>query len=197
MNEQRLAKSGGGVSGCAVCDGALPMFRNQELAVVGGGDSAVEEASYLTKFASKVYLIHRRDKLRASKAMQERAFKLEHEGKLKLVWDSQVIDVLGDKTITGLKLKNTKTGAISEMPIKGLFMGIGHTPNTDLFKGQLELEETGYLKVRAGSSYTNVPGIFAAGDVADHTYRQAVTAAGTGCMAAIDCERWLSAEGIE
>jgi thioredoxin reductase (NADPH) len=196
-NEQRLAKSGGGVSGCAVCDGALPMFRNQELAVVGGGDSAVEEASYLTKFASKVHLIHRRDKLRASKAMQERAFKLEHEGKLAFVWNTQVIDVLGDKTITGLKLKDAKTGAVREMPIKGLFMGIGHTPNTDLFKGQLELEDTGYLKVRPGSSYTNVPGIFAAGDVADHTYRQAVTAAGTGCMAAIDCERWLAAEGIE
>jgi len=197
-NEKRLAETGGGVSACAVCDGALPIFRSQDVAVVGGGDSAVEEGSYLTKFARKVFLIHRRDQLRASKAMQERFFRLVKEGKMEPIWDTVVVDVLGDRTITGLRLKNVKTGAEREFPCKGLFLAIGHTPNTDLFKPFLATDEKGYLKLaRPGSTYTSVEGIFAAGDVADHVYRQAVTAAGTGCMAALDAERWLAAQGIE
>lgn len=197
-NEQRLAKSGGGVSACAVCDGALPTFRQQELVVVGGGDSAIEEGSYLTKFAKKVHLVHRRDRLRASKAMQERFFKLVEAGKMSPVWDTQVIDVLGDSMITGVRLKNVKTGAESELPCKGLFLAIGHTPNTEVFRGQIECDEKGYIRLpRPGSTCTNVEGVFAAGDVADHVYRQAVTAAGTGCMAALDAERWLAAQGIE
>jgi thioredoxin reductase (NADPH) len=197
-NEQRLAKSGGGVSACAVCDGALPVFRNQEVAVVGGGDSAIEEGSYLTKFAKKVLLIHRRDQLRASKAMQERFFRLVKEGKMEAVWDSVVVDVLGDKTITGLRLKNVKTGAARDLACKGLFLAIGHTPNTELFKSVLAMDDKGYLVLtKAGSTYASVEGVFAAGDVADHVYRQAVTAAGTGCMSALDAERWLAAQGIE
>ncbi|RMF73102.1 MAG: thioredoxin-disulfide reductase [Planctomycetota bacterium] len=197
-NEQRLAKSGGGVSACAVCDGALPAFRNQELVVVGGGDSAVEEASYLTKFASKVYLVHRRDQLRASKVMQDRAFHLQDEGKLEIIWNTIVIDVLGDESITGVKLKNRQTGEEYEKPCRGLFLAIGHTPNTDLFKDAITLDDKGYIKLpNPGRTHTNVEGVFAAGDVADHIYRQAVTAAGTGCMAAIDAERWLADQGIE
>lgn len=197
-NEQRLAKSGGGVSACAVCDGALPMYRNQEVVVVGGGDSAIEEGSYLTKFAKKVFLVHRRDELRASKAMQARFFRLVEEGKMAPVWDSVVVDVLGDQTITGVRLKNLKTGAERDQACKGLFLAIGHTPNTDLFRDILALDDKGYIKLpRPGSTYTSVAGVFAAGDVADHTYRQAVTAAGTGCMAALDAERWLAARGIE
>jgi len=197
-NEKRLAESGGGVSACAVCDGALPIFRNQDVAVVGGGDSAVEEGSYLTKFARKVFLIHRRDQLRASKAMQERFFRLVHEGKMEPIWNTVVVDVLGDRTITGLRLKNVKTSEEHEFPCKGLFLAIGHTPNTDLFKPFLAIDEKGYLTLtRPGSTYTSVEGIFAAGDVADHVYRQAVTAAGTGCMAALDAERWLAEQGIE
>ncbi len=196
-NEQRLAKSGGGVSACAVCDGALPAFRNQELVVVGGGDSAVEEASFLTKFASKVHLIHRRDELRASKIMQERAFKLRDEGKIEIVWDSQVIEVLGDETISAVMLKNTKTGDERKLPCKGMFLAIGHTPNTEIFGDQIDLHENRYIKVKPGTSLTSVEGVFASGDVVDFTYRQAVTAAGTGCMAALDAERWLAARGIE
>jgi thioredoxin reductase (NADPH) len=197
-NEQRLAQSGGGVSACAVCDGAMPMYRGQDLVVVGGGDSAIEEGSYLTKFAGKVHLVHRRDELRASKAMQERFFKLVEQGKMVPQWDSVVVDVLGDTAITGVRLKNVKTNAQRDLPCKGLFLAIGHTPNTELFKDVLECDEKGYLKlVRPGSSATSVPGVFAAGDVADHTYRQAVTAAGTGCMAALDAERWLAERGIE
>ncbi len=197
-NEQRLAKAGGGVSACAVCDGALPVFRDQELVVVGGGDSAVEEASYLTKFARKVYLVHRRDALRASQIMQERAFKLVEEGKLEIVWDTQVTDVLGDEFISGVELQNIKNNETREFPCKGLFLAIGHTPNTELFKEFLDLDDGKYIKLKTpGRSFTNVDGVFAAGDVADHIYRQAVTAAGTGCMAAIDAERWLAAQGIE
>ena len=197
-NEQRLAQSGGGVSACAVCDGAMPMYRNQELVVIGGGDSAVEEASYLTKFASKVHLVHRRDELRASKAMQERFFKLAEQGKMVPQWNSVVVDVLGDAAITGVRLKNVKTNEESDLPCKGLFLAIGHTPNTELFKDVLERDDKGYLKIaRPGSTYTNIEGVFAAGDVADHVYRQAVTAAGTGCMAALDAERWLAEQGIE
>ncbi len=199
-NEQRLAKSGGGVSACAVCDGALPQFRNQELVVVGGGDSAIEEGSYLTKFAKKVYVVHRRDQLRASKAMQERFFRLVGEGKMEPLWNTVVTDVLGEQSITGVRLKNVKSGEASDKPCKGLFLAIGHTPNTELFKGQVELDEKGYIKLvrcAACGTQTNVAGVFAAGDVADHVYRQAVTAAGTGCMAALDAERWLAGQGVE
>jgi len=196
-NEQRLAKSGGGVSACAVCDGALPMFRNQELAVVGGGDSAIEEGSYLTKFAKKVYLIHRRDELRASKAMQQRFFKLVEEKKMEPVWNTTIADVLGENAITGVKLKDLKTGATRDLPLRGLFMAIGHTPNTELFTGQIDLDDKKYIKLaQPHNTYTNIAGVFAAGDVADHVYRQAVTAAGTGCMAALDAERWLASQGL-
>ncbi len=197
-NEQRLAQSGGGVSACAVCDGAMPAYRDQELVIVGGGDSAIEEGAYLTKFASKVHLIHRRDQLRASKAMQQRFFKLVEEGKMVPHWFSVVVDVLGDTAVSGVKLKNVKTGEITELPCRGMFVAIGHTPNTDILKGQVELEDNGYVRlVRPGSTYTSVEGVFAAGDVADHTYRQAITAAGSGCMAALDAERWLAAQGVE
>ncbi len=196
-NEQRLAQSGGGVSACAVCDGAMPIYRDQELVVVGGGDAAIEEASYLTKFASKVHIVHRRDQLRASKAMQERFFKLVDEGKIQPQWNSIVVDVLGDAAITAVQLKDVKTEAVRELPCRGLFVAIGHTPNTELFAGKLDLDDKRYIKLpNAGSSYTSVAGVFAAGDVADHLYRQAVTAAGTGCMAAIDAERWLAAQGF-
>ncbi len=194
-NEQRLARSGGGVSACAVCDGALPAFRNKELAVVGGGDSAVEEATYLTKFASKVYMIHRRDQLRASKIMAQRALS---NPKIEVLWNKVVIDVLGDQMITGVKLKDTKTGAESEKPLAGLFMGIGHTPATAFLEGQLDLDAKGYVKLKdTYRTTTSVDGVFAAGDVADSVYRQAITAAGMGCKAALDAERWLAEKGIE
>lgn len=197
-NEKRLAESGGGVSACAVCDGALPAFRDQELAVVGGGDSAIEEGSYLTKFARKVYLIHRRDELRASKAMQERFFKLVEQGKMAPIWNSTVVDVLGESTISGLRLKDLKSAAQRDLPVKGLFLAIGHTPNSEIFKGQITLDEKGYVELpHAPSTRTSAEGVFAAGDLADHVYRQAVTAAGTGCQAALDAERWLAAQGIE
>lgn len=193
-NEQRLAQSGGGVSACAVCDGALPMFREQELAVVGGGDSAMEEAIYLTKFASKVYVVHRRDKLRASKIMQERA--LENK-KIEFIWNTTIVDVHGDETITGVRLKNTQTAEERDMPIGGLFLAIGHTPITQFLEGQIDMDENGYIQLTDGfRSHTSVEGVFAAGDVADHIYRQAITAAGMGCRAAIDAERWLAAQGI-
>jgi thioredoxin reductase (NADPH) len=194
-NEQRLARTGGGVSACAVCDGALPVFRNKELAVVGGGDSAVEEATYLTKFASKVYMIHRRDQLRASKIMAQRAL---NNPKIEVLWNKVVIDVLGDQMITGIKLKDTKTGAESDKPVAGLFMGIGHTPATAFLQGQLELDAKGYIKLKdTYRTTTSVDGVFAAGDVADSVYRQAITAAGMGCKAALDAERWLAEKGIE
>ena len=195
-NEQRLAKSGGGVSACAVCDGALPGFRNQELAVIGGGDSAVEETSYLTKFASRVHMIVRRDQLRASKIMQDRILQLRDNGKVNIIWNSTVDDVLGDKSITGLLLRDTKANQTRTLPIKGLFLAIGHTPNTELFQGAISLDDKGYIRYpEPGRTRTNIEGVFAAGDVADHVYRQAVTAAGSGCMAALDCERWLAAQG--
>ncbi len=196
-NEKRLAESGGGVSACAVCDGALPMYRNQELVVVGGGDSAIEEGSYLTKFARKAHLVHRREQLRASKAMQERFFRLVDEGKMAPVWDSVVTDVLGDASVAGVRLRNVKTGQERDFPCKGLFLAIGHTPNTELFRNVLALDDKGYIKLRQpGNMHTSVEGVFAAGDVADHVYRQAVTAAGMGCMAALDAERWLAEQGI-
>ncbi len=193
-NEQRLAQTGGGVSACAVCDGALPMFRDKDMAVVGGGDSAVEEATYLTKFASKVYLIHRRDELRASKIMADRA---KNDPKIEILWNKTVSDVIGDDVITAVKLTDTQTGEESDLPVGGLFMAIGHTPITQFLNGQLELDESGYIVLPdPGRSYTSVDGVFAAGDVADHTYRQAVTAAGMGCKAAIDAERWLAEKGL-
>lgn len=189
-NEQRLAQQGGGVSACAVCDGALPIFRNKELAVVGGGDSAIEEATYLTKYAGTVYIIHRRDQLRASKIMVERA---TSNPKIKILWNKVVEDVLGDKSISGVKLKDTVDGSTSELPLGGLFVAIGHTPATKFLNGQLELDEKKYIKLKDPyRTTTNVEGVFAAGDVVDSMYRQAVTAAGMGCKAAIDAERWLA-----
>ena len=194
-NEQRLAKTGGGVSACAVCDGALPVFRDKVLAVVGGGDSAVEEATYLTKFASKVWMIHRRDELRASKIMAERA-KSNH--KIGFMWNKGVIDVIGDTMITGVRLRDTKTNQESTLEVGGLFMAIGHTPATAFLKGQLELDAKQYIKLADPyRSTTSVEGVFAAGDCVDSVYRQAITAAGMGCKAAIDAERWLGEKGIE
>ncbi|HSW44061.1 MAG TPA: thioredoxin-disulfide reductase [Phycisphaerae bacterium] len=194
-NEQRLARSGGGVSACAVCDGALPAFRNKELAVVGGGDSAVEEATYLTKFASKVYMIHRRDELRASKIMARRAI---DNPKIEILWNKIVADVLGAEKITGVRLKDTKTQEESELPLAGLFMGIGHTPATQFLKGQLDLDAKGYIQLKDSCrTTTSAEGVFAAGDVVDSVYRQAITAAGMGCKAALDAERWLAEKGIE
>lgn len=184
---------GRGVSACATCDGALPIFRGQQLAVVGGGDSAIEEATFLTRFAASVAIIHRRDQLRASKAMQERA---KTNPKITLVWDSVIDEVLGEQAVTGLRLKNVKTGAKHEIAVKGLFMGIGHTPNTGFLAGQLQTNEAGYLVVRHPTTATSVDGVFAAGDVADPHYRQAITAAGSGCAAALDAERWLAAWGL-
>jgi thioredoxin reductase (NADPH) len=186
-NEAKLENKG--VTYCATCDGALPMFRDQPLVVVGGGDSACEEATYLTRFASQVYLIHRRNELRASKIMAERT--LAHK-KITPVWDSVVTDVLdvSKGKVTGVNIKNLKTDADSVLDCAGLFVAIGHVPNTQLFKGVIDMEETGYIIPNNGSA-TNVPGVFVAGDCADHVYRQAVTAAGMGCMAAIDAERYL------
>ncbi|MFQ5589677.1 MAG: NAD(P)/FAD-dependent oxidoreductase [Phycisphaerae bacterium] len=193
-NELRLAQIGGGVSACAVCDGALPIFRDKELAVVGGGDSAVEEATYLTKFASKVYMIHRRDQLRASKIMARRAME---NGKIQILWNKVVTDVLGEEMITGVKLSDTVTGEESSLAVGGYFAAIGHTPATEFLEGQLTLNEKKYIKLADPyRSTTSVEGVFAAGDVVDSVYRQAVTAAGTGCMAAIDAERWLAEKGI-
>ncbi len=200
-NEKRLAESGGGVSACAVCDGALPAFRNQELVVVGGGDSAIEEANYLTKFASKVHLVHRRDQLRASQIMQQRFSKLVEQGRMSPVWNAVVVDVLGETSVTGVRLRDTRNGSERTLPCRGLFLAIGHTPNSELVRGRIELDDKAYVRVGvrpgAAASATNVDGVFAAGDLADHVYRQAVTAAGTGCMAALDAERWLAARGVE
>jgi thioredoxin reductase (NADPH) len=182
-----------GVSGCATCDGALPRFRNKPLVVVGGGDTAMEESLFLTKFASRVHVVHRRDKFRASKIMGDRV--CAHE-KITVEWNSVIDEVLGnDKDgVTGVRIKDVNTGQAREIACSGYFAAIGHKPNTDLFKGILDMDEVGYLKTKPGSSYTNIPGVFAAGDVQDKVYRQAVTAAGSGCMAAIDCTRWLEAQ---
>jgi len=194
-NEQRLAKSGGGVSACAVCDGALPMFRDAELGVVGAGDTAVEEAMYLTKFASKVHMFVRRDEMRASKVMQERALGSD---KIQMHWNTEVTEVMGDDKITGVQLINNQTDETSELDLGGLFIAIGHKPITDFLGDQLDKDGTGYLILKdAGRSMTNVEGVFAAGDVSDHIYRQAVTAAGMGCKAAIDAERWLGEQGLD
>ncbi|MDP6600900.1 MAG: thioredoxin-disulfide reductase, partial [Phycisphaerales bacterium] len=189
-NEIRLARSGGGVSACAVCDGALPAFRDQVLAVVGGGDSAMEEASYLAKFGSKVYVIHRRDELRASRAMQQRVFDTPN---IEIVWNKMVVDVLGDSSIEGVRLEDTVTGLESRLDVRGLFVAIGHTPATAFLEDSgVELDGKGYVQLAQRSTVTNIDGVFAAGDVADATYRQAITAAGMGCQAALDAERFLS-----
>ncbi len=185
-----------GVSACAVCDGALPRFRNRPLVVVGGGDSAVEESTYLSKFASRVYLVHRRDQLRASKIMQQRAF---DNPKIALTWNRTLGEVLGtdDDGVTGVRLKSTVGAADEVLEVSGVFLAIGHTPNTAFLKGQLELDDKGYIQwVAPQRAHTSVEGVFAAGDVADSYYRQAVTAAGTGCMAALDAERWLAEKGL-
>jgi len=194
-NEQRLAQSGGGVSACAVCDGALPMFRDQPLAVVGGGDSAMEEATYLTKYASKVTVIHRRDQLRASKIMQDRFFR---QPNAEVMWNKVVVDVLGDERVEGVMFEDTQSGAQSQLDVKGLFVAIGHTPATQFLKGTgLNTDDKGYLLLEDSSSRTNIEGVFAGGDVADSVYRQAVTAAGMGCRAALDAERWLASKHLD
>jgi len=184
-NEDRL--SGRGVSWCATCDGFF--FRDQTIAVVGGGDSAVEEATFLTKFASKVVLIHRRDSLRASKIMAERALS---NPKIEMLWNTEVVDILGEDKVSGLALKNTVTGELSERDFTGLFVAIGHIPRSELLVGQIDLDNEGYVKVEGRSTRTNLPGVFACGDLVDHTYRQAITAAGPGCQAALDAEKFLA-----
>jgi thioredoxin reductase (NADPH) len=185
--EQRLI--GHGLSTCATCDGFF--FRDHHIAVVGGGDSAIEEASFLTKFASKVTLIHRRNEFRASKIMQERAFA---NPKIEVLWNHTVTKIDGADKVDGIEVTNTIDGSVSTLPVTGVFIAIGHRPNTDLFAGVLDMDESGYLQTKPDSSYTNIDGVFACGDVQDHTYRQAITAAGSGCMAAIDTERWLEAQ---
>ncbi len=186
-SEQQL--QGRGVSACATCDGFF--FKKKDVAVVGGGDTAMEEATFLTKYASHVTLIHRRDTLRASKIMQDRAFK---NPKISFIWDTEIAEVLGEDSVTGLRLRNVKTGEENTLPVQGFFLAIGHKPNTDLFKGLIDMDKAGYI-VPVEHTMTNVPGVFAAGDVTDHRYRQAVTAAGDGCRAAIDAERWLESLG--
>ena len=193
-NEQRLAKSGGGVSACAICDGALPGYRDKVLVVVGGGDSAIEEALYLTKFASKVIMVHRRDELRASSIMQERA---KSNPKIEFKWNSIITDVLGDKIISGIQIQDTVTKKESELDCSGLFIAIGHTPNTSFLGDSLELDDNGFIGTRQSwRTSTSVVGVFAAGDVMDPYYKQAITAAGTGCMAALEAERWLAHKGL-
>ena len=189
-NEERLAQSGGGVSACAVCDGALPHFRNQVIAVVGGGDSAMEDALYMAKFAKEVVVVHRREELRASKIMQERAFA---EEKIRFEWNQTVVDVLGDDVITGVRLRDSVTDEERDLEVGGLFVAIGHDPNTAFLNGQVALKDNGFVETPTSwRTTTSVPGVFAAGDVMDDFFKQAVTAAGTGCMAALEAERWLS-----
>jgi len=192
-NEERLALSGGGVSACAVCDAALPAYRNKVLAVVGGGDTAMEEALYTTKYSSETVIIHRRDSFRASKIMADRV--LNHD-KIRVLWNKVVVDVLGEQEITGIVLEDTVTKEQSTLDVGGMFVAIGHKPNTGFLSGQLELTPHGYLKTRDWRTATSVPGVFAAGDVMDDYFRQAITAAGTGCMAALEAERWLAHQGL-
>jgi thioredoxin reductase (NADPH) len=194
-NEERLAQSGGGVSACAVCDGALPHFRDQVIAIVGGGDSAMEDALYMAKFAKEVVVVHRRDELRASKIMQDRAFA---EEKIRFEWNQVVRDVEGDDVITAVTLEHTQTGETNRLEVAGLFVAIGHTPNTAFLGGQVELKANGWVETPVSwRTETSVPGVFAAGDVMDDYYKQAISAAGTGCMAALDAERWLAHGGVE
>jgi thioredoxin reductase (NADPH) len=188
-NETRLARSGGGVSACAVCDGALPAFRDQPLVVVGGGDSAMTEAEHLAKYGSEVIIVHRREELRASKMLADRVLA---NPKVRVEWNSIPVDILGDDFVTGVRLKDTLTGEERTVECKGVFMAIGHTPNTAFLRGAVPLKTNGYMVVEPGSTRTEVPGVFGAGDVMDDTYRQAVTAAGTGCMAALEAEKWLA-----
>tara|TARA_R110002072_G_scaffold42064_19_gene118551 strand:+ start:142871 stop:143899 length:1029 start_codon:yes stop_codon:yes gene_type:complete len=199
-SEMKLAMAGGGVSACAVCDGALPAFRDQPVAVIGGGDTALEEATYLTKFASKVFIIHRRDELRGSKVMQERYLANDNA---EVIWNKVVLECLstpdehGYEKLHAIKLKDTVTGEESEMPVKGMFVAIGHTPATKFLRETgLEFDDAGYIDLKTRKSHTNISGVFAAGDVADADYRQAVTAAGMGCQAAIDAEHWLGDQGL-
>jgi thioredoxin reductase (NADPH) len=191
-NETRLARSGGGVSACAVCDGALPAFRDQPLVVVGGGDSAMTEAEHLAKYGSEVIVVHRRNELRASKMLADR---VTADPKVRVEWNAQVADILGDDSVTGVLLRDTKTGEERTLECRGVFMAIGHTPNTAFLEGAVALKDNGYIQVEAGTTRTNVPGVFGAGDVIDDHYRQAITAAGTGCMAALDAEHWLTMNG--
>jgi thioredoxin reductase (NADPH) len=194
-NEERLAQSGGGVSACAVCDGALPHFRDKVLVVVGGGDTAMEDALYLTKFAKEVVIVHRRDELRASKIMADRA---QENEKIRFAWNKVVVDVHGDEAITGVRLKDTVTGEESDLEVGGMFVAIGHEPNTGFLQGVVDLKDNGYVATPIPwRTQTSVPGVFAAGDVMDDYYRQAVTAAGTGCMAALEAERWLAHGGAD
>ena len=190
-NEEKMWNNG--MSACAVCDGALPFFKSQPLMVIGGGDTAVEEASYLTKFGSIVYLVHRRDELRASKIMQKRAF---DNKKIKIIWDTVFKDAVGEDFVIGARIQNVKSKEVKDISVAGIFYAIGHTPNTQMFEGQLDLDDTGYIKVKTGTQETSVEGVFAAGDVHDHKYRQAVTAAGTGCAAALEAERWLAEQNL-
>ena len=183
--------SGRGVSYCATCDGFF--FKEQTIAVVGGGDSALEEATFLTRFASKVYLIHRRNELRASRIMQQRA---QNDPKIEFIWNSQVIDILGEDKVSGVKIKDTVTGEEKNLSLTGLFVAIGHEPRSELLKGQINLDENGYVQTTPASTKTNIDGVFACGDLVDHVYRQAITAAGTGCQAALDAERFLALHGI-
>jgi thioredoxin reductase (NADPH) len=188
-SEQRLMNMG--VSACAVCDGFF--FKGMDVTVVGGGDTAAEEASYLAKLCPTVHLLVRRDEMRASKIMADRVMKTEN---IKVHWNTETVEILGEKEVEGVKVKNNKTGEESVIPTKAFFVAIGHTPNTQIFNGMLDMDETGYLKTKPGTSYTNIPGVFASGDAQDHIYRQAVTAAGTGCMAALDAERYLTEKEI-
>ena len=192
-NEERLAQTGGGVSACAVCDAALPQYRNQPVAVIGGGDTAMEEALYTTKFASRVYVVHRRAEFRASKVMADRV--LEHP-RIEVLWNKRPLEVIGMNEITGIRLEDTQTKEISDIEVGGMFVAIGHTPNTEFLNGQLELTPHGYIKTQPWRTATSVEGVFAAGDVMDDYYRQAITAAGTGCMAALEAEKWLAGQEL-
>lgn len=190
-NETRLRMNAGGVSACAVCDGFF--FKGQEVAIVGAGDTAAEEATYLAKLCKKVYMIVRKGEMRASKAMQHRVLNTPN---IEVLWNSETTDVLGKETVEGVVVKNSKTNELRTLNVTGFFVAIGHKPNTDIFKGQLEMDELGYLQIIPGSTKTNIEGVFAVGDCADKTYRQAVTAAGSGCMGALDAERYLAAAGV-
>jgi thioredoxin reductase (NADPH) len=190
-NETRLRLNAGGVSACAVCDGFF--YRGQDVAIVGAGDTAAEEATYLSKLCKKVYMIVRKDEMRASKAMQHR---VENTPNIEVLWNTETEDILGKETVEGVVVKNTKTNELRTLNVTGFFVAIGHKPNTDIFKGQLNMDELGYIDVVGGTSKTNIKGVFAVGDCADKTYRQAVTAAGSGCMGALDAERYLASEGI-